>query len=365
MEMKILKKDYKNGILELIPENTDDLYAIYRILKAGDKVTASTSRRIRRKEEEGRADTGERVKMILEVEIEELAFHGFGDSLRFKGKIVAGPEDLISLGSYHTITLSLMESIRIYKDKWTPTEKKVVEDIEKASMLATILVVIIEDNSVCIALITQFSTKIISEFSSSVTRKFSDAQQHSSEMGNFFVEVLQLVQDTVKQHLSETIILAGPGFTPENFYEFVKTRDSVLAEKMNQVHVSTGGRVGLKEVLSKKLSEKIASEQRVVYETRLVEEIFKRLGQETGTVTYGIESVKRALEIGAIDILLISDNLISVEDLEKREMIDKLVDENSKMRGKTVIMSVHHESGEQLSNLGGIAALLRFPLPDN
>ena len=363
--MKILKKDYKHGIIELIPENTDDLYAIYRVLKPGDKVTASTTRRIKRGEEEGRADSGERVKMILTVEIEELAFHGFGDNLRFKGKILAGPDDLISLGSYHTISLSLMENIRIQKNNWTPMEKQVIEDVEKASMLATILVVTIEDNNVCIARVTQFSTKIISEFNSSITRKFSDPNQHSSEMGKFFVDVLQLIQDTVKQHSSETIILAGPGFTPENFYEFIKNRDPNLFEKINLVHVNTGGRVGLKEVLSLKLPEKIANEQRVAYETRLIEEVFKRLGQDTGTVTYGLENVQKALSMGAIDTLMISDNQISIEDLEKRKMIDDLVDENSKMRGKTVIMSIQHESGEQLAKLGGIAALLRFPLPDN
>ncbi|MCE7740937.1 MAG: mRNA surveillance protein pelota [Candidatus Heimdallarchaeota archaeon] len=363
--MKILKKDYKNGILELIPENIDDLYAIYRILKAGDIVRAATSRRIRKKEDDGRADAGERIKMTLEVEIEELAFHGFGDNLRFKGKILAGPDDLVSLGTYHTISLSLMEKIRIQKLNWTPMEKKVVDDVEEASMLAKILIVTIEDNSVCIALVTQFSIKIISEFSSAVTRKFSDIQQHTSEMGTFFVDVLQLIQDTVKQYSTELIILAGPGFTPENFYEFIKNRDPLLTEKINRVHVSTGGRVGLKEVLSKKLPEKIANEQRVVYETRLVEEIFKRLGQETGTVTYGLERVKRALEMGAIEVLLISDNQISVEDLEKRAMIDSLVDENSRMRGKTVMMSIHHESGEQLASLGGIAALLRYPLHDS
>jgi len=362
--MKLLTKDFKNGILELIPENTDDLYSIYRILKTGDRVRATTSRRIRKKEEEGRSDAGERVKMTLEVEIEELAFHGFGDNLRFKGKIVAGPEDLVSLGSYHTIALSLMEKVRIQKTNWTTMEKKVVEDVEKDSKLAKILVITIEDNSVCIAVVTQFSIKIVSEFSPSVTRKFSDAAQHSSEMGNFFADVLQLIQDTVKQYSSEVMILAGPGFTPENFYEFIKNRDPSLLEKINRVHVSTGGRVGLKEVLSQKLPEKIANEQRVVYETRLIEEVFKRLGQETGTVTYGLDNVKRALEMGAVDTLLISDDQISIQDLDKRAMIDGLVDENSSMRGKTVIMSIHHESGEQLSKLGGIAALLRYPLPD-
>ena len=49
--MKILKKDYKRGFVELIPENVGDLYAIYRILKSGDKVRATTSRRIRRKDD--------------------------------------------------------------------------------------------------------------------------------------------------------------------------------------------------------------------------------------------------------------------------------------------------------------------------
>ncbi len=362
--MKILKKDYKHGIIELIPENTDDLYGIYRILKTGDKVRASTSRRIRRKDDEGRADTGERVKLTLEVEVEELAFHGFGDNLRFKGTVIDGPDDLVSLGTYHTISLSLMEKVRIVKVNWTPMEKKVIEDIEKASMLAKLIVVTIEDNSACVALVTQFSTKIISEFSASVSRKFSDVKQHSSEMGQFFQDVLQLMQDIVKQHETQVIILAGPGFTPENFHQFIKTRDQLLFEKVTLVHVSTGGRVGLKEVLSTKLPEKIANEQRVAYETRLIDEVLKRLGQDTGTVTYGLDNVKRALDMGAIETLLISDDQISIEDLDKRRIIDEMVDSNSKMRGKTIIMSINHESGDQLSKLGGLAALLRYPLPD-
>ncbi len=362
--MKILKKDYKHGIIELIPENTDDLYGIYRILKPGDKVRASTSRRVRRKDDEGRADTGERVKMTLEVEVEELAFHGFGDNLRFKGTVIDGPDDLISLGSYHTISLSLMEKIRILKTNWAPMEKKVIDDIEKASMLAKIIIVTIEDNSVCVALVTQFSTKIISEFSSAVSGKYMEPQQHSSDMGQFFQDVLQLIQDIVKQHDTKVIILAGPGFTPENFHQFIKSRDQQLFEKISLVHVSTGGRVGLKEVLSTKLPEKIANEQRVAYETRLIDEVLKRLGQDTGNVTYGLDNVKRALDMGAIETLMISDDQISIEDLEKRKTIDEMVDANSKMRGKTVIMSINHESGEQLSKLGGLAALLRYPLPD-
>jgi protein pelota len=359
--MKITKKDYKHGIVELIPDTVDDLYAIYRILKIGNRVKASTSRRIRRKEEDGRADSGERVKMTLEIELEEFAFHGFGDNLRLKGKILSGPENLVSIGTYHTLALSLMEKVQISKDNWTPMERKVLEEVEKASMLAQILIITIEDNTACVALVTQFSVKIINEFSSSVTRKFSDAKQHSSEMGQFFNEVLQIIKDTNDQYNPQVIILAGPGFTPENFYEFIKNRDSALADKTRRVHVSTGGRVGLKEVLSKKLPEQIAKDQRVAFETRLLEEVFKRIGQDTGTVTYGLESVKKALSLGAIETLLISDDQLQIDDISKRMAIDDIVEENTKLRGSTVIMSINHESGEQLSKLGGIAALLRFP----
>ncbi len=362
--MKILKKDYKHGFIELIPENVGDLYAIYRVLKPGDKVKATTSRRIRRKDEDSRPDSGERIKMILEIDVEEFAFHGFGDNLRVKGKVTGGPEDLISLGTYHTISLSPLDKVQIIKSEWKAMEKKVLDEVEKSSMLAQILVITIEDSSACIALVTQFSIKIISEFSPSVTRKFSDVKQHTSEMGLFFNEVLQILQDTDLQYTPKTVILAGPGFTPENFLTFLKNRDPKLAAKTNLVHSSTGGRVGLKEVLSQKLPEKIAKEQRVAYEMRLLDEVFKRIGKETGDVTYGLEKVKSALMMGAVETLLISDDQLGIEDLEKRNEIDSLVDTNSEMRGKTVLMSVYHDSGEQLSKLGGIAALLRFSIHD-
>lgn len=362
--MKVLKKDYKHGFIEVIPENVGDLYALYRVLKPGDKIRATTSRRIRRKDEDSRPDSGERVKMTLEIEVEEFAFHGFGDNLRFKGKVVAGPEDLISLGTYHTISLSLMEKVQITKTEWQAMERKILDEVEKSSMLAQILVITIEDNQACIALVTQFSVKIISEFTSAVTRKFSDEKQHTSDMGAYFSEVLQIIQDSDEQYSPQTIILAGPGFTPENFLDYIRKRDQALAKKTNFVQASTGGKVGLKEVLSQKLPEKIAKEQRVAYEIRLLDEVFKRIGQETGNVSYGLENVKKALSIGAIETLLISDDQLSIENLDKRKEIDDLVDSNSEMRGKTVFMSVLHDSGEQLSKLGGVAALLRFAIQD-
>ncbi len=362
--MKILEKNYRHGIIEFIPDCIDDLYAIYRILKVGDYVRTVTTRRIKKGDEDGRADSGERVKMTLEVEVEEFAFHGFGDNLRIKGKIIAGPEELISLGSYHSVSLTLLEKVRLTKKQWTPMEKQIIEDIEESSMLSQILIITMDEESACVTFVTQFSVNILTEYNSSMTRKFSDLKQHSTEKGNYYKDLYQVITDTLTQYQTETVILAGPGFAPEEFLDFVKKRDKTLSDKIQFVHANSGGRVGLHEVLSKKIPEKIATEQRVVYETRLLDEMFKRIGQETNDFTYGLANIKKALEIGAIDTLMISDDLLRIDDIERRELIDELVEKNSEMKGKTVIFSMQHDTGKQLSTLGGVAALLRFPMPD-
>lgn len=361
--MKILTLDYNHGIIEFIPETSGDLYAIYRILKPGDLLRAETSRRIRRNDEFGRADTGERVKMTLEIEVEEFAFGGFGDTLRVKGIIVAGNEDLISLGSYHTIALSTMEKARLTKNEWNASEKQIIEEAKEDSMRSQILIVTLDEGTACIALVTPFQVKIITEVSSAITRKFSDTKQHSTTKGNFFKEAHQIIKDTTDQYEPEVIIVAGPGFTAEEFLDFVKKRDQSLLEIIQHVHAHTGGKVGLHEVLSRKLPEKIAKKQRVVFETQLLEEFYRRIGKETDTATYGVDSVKKAIQMGAVETLMISDDMLQVLDIEKRALIDELVEETKQKGGKTVFMSIMHETGEKLSELGGVAALLRFPLP--
>jgi len=307
-------------------------------------VRASTKRRIRKDSEDSRADSGERVKLVLEIKVENISF---GDNLSIKGPIVAGNENLISLGEYHTIALKEMEKVIIYKDHWNTSEKQII-------------IITLDEGSVCVALVTQFAVKIVAEIDHSITRKFSDAKQHSSALGKFFQEVLEIIKEVYEQHNPQTIILAGPGFTPENFLDFVRKRDNSLAQKIQFVHANTGGRVGLHEVLSRNLPEKIAEEQRVVYETRLLEEFFKRVGKDTNTVTYGYDNVKKALEMGAVDTLMISDDKLRIYDEKEREKVEQLIELNRQMGGKTVFFSTQHETGEKLKSLGGIVALLRY-----
>ena len=53
--MRILKRDLKHGVLELVPENPTDLYVLSNLLDENDQVHAKTSRRVRRSGSESRS----------------------------------------------------------------------------------------------------------------------------------------------------------------------------------------------------------------------------------------------------------------------------------------------------------------------
>ena len=62
--------------------------------------------------------------------------------------------------------------------------------------------------------------------------------------------------------------------------------------------------------------------------------------------------------------LLISDTVFRTNDTRRRQRLTSLVEEVEAGGGEAVVFSGAHSSGEQLNQLTGLAAILRFPLPD-
>lgn len=65
----------------------------------------------------------------------------------------------------------------------------------------------------------------------------------------------------------------------------------------------------------------------------------------------------------AVETLLISDKLFRSKDIEKRKYYVRLHDRGLKEGLKVVVFSSMSPSGIRLSNMTGIAAILRFVLP--
>jgi protein pelota len=61
---------------------------------------------------------------------------------------------------------------------------------------------------------------------------------------------------------------------------------------------------------------------------------------------------------------VIADKLFRINNVAKRKKYADLVEGVREAGGEALLFSSMHVSGEQLNNLSGIAAVLRFPLPE-
>ena len=147
------------------------------------------------------------------------------------------------------------------------------------------------------------------------------------------------------------IIVGGPGPTKYEFvdsgYITTEVRKKIIAIK----DLSYTEEFGLQELLEK--SEDILAEEEVTWEKKIVGKFFETLAKKPGTVSYGYDEVMKNLKLGAVEILLLSESL-EEEKIEEFEKEAKLVGTEVK------IISTETREGNQLKELGKVAAMLRY-----
>lgn len=353
--MKILHRDLKEGKIKLRPENPDDLWYLKGIISEGDVVSGRSYRRIR-DEAKKRADKGVRVPISLDIRVVSTEFARYIMRLRVTGKIEKGPEDLISLGSFHTIEVKPSDQITITKERWRKWELDRIKEAEKASKAPLVLVVCVEDGDAEFALIRRYGVDFIVRVAVNISGK-RVAKEHETTMREFLGETSKKIADVLKGEDVHAVLLCGPGFVKEHLFAFIKEKYPAIAKSCYMEGAGSGGRTGVQEILKRGVIGRIVSDSRVSYETGLVEKLLEEIAKDSGLAAYGLNEVKKAMEYGAVERLLISD-----EFLRKYEGSDQLIGQVKGAKGEAVIVSMEHEAGERLQRICGVAAILRFPV---
>jgi protein pelota len=91
---------------------------------------------------------------------------------------------------------------------------------------------------------------------------------------------------------------------------------------------------------------------------------FKLMQDDPDRAWYGYHSVAAANEQLAIDSLLVTDELFRNSNVQTRKQYVQLVESVREKGGQVYLLSSMHVSGQQLQQVAGVAAILRFPLPD-
>ncbi len=222
----------------------------------------------------------------------------------------------------------------------------------------------------------------------------------------WFTKVATKMNDTfMNNYPVEGIVVGGPALSKAEFLES-KEIDYRLKEKVIGIHdVGYLKSPGIRELLEK--AEDDLSDFELIKERKLTQKFMEHLGKDTGLAAYGEKQVREALDKGAVDTVLVSEdvdrvnmeikcdgcnysNIESVKTKDYNEFVKKLSDkkcpeckeskmyidketdlitelhELSKNTGANLeVIATSHEDGAMLYGaFGGIAAILRYKLFD-
>lgn len=341
--MKILKQNFREEVV-VKSETLEDLWNLKKIVAEGDILGAKTFRSV---EVKGNSEKVPKRPMFLKIKVEKIEFDEDGQSIKLGGKIVEGPEDVPH--AHHTLAIGINDTLSIIKEKWRESEKRALKESVKYKGLKA-LIVVCDEREADFALATEVGLKSLTTIKSKSSGKGFVQKDAEKMVSDYYDKIVNYM----KEHTGKVdrIILAGPGFTKDNVYQNIK--DTVLKGKITLFSASITGKTGLNEVVKRGALQEVFKESRITEETSLVNEFLTLLSRDSKKITYGLEHVKKAVNSGAVETLLVSDKLV------RKDEIEELLKKTEESGGEIHIINSEHEAGEQLLSLTGIAAFLRY-----
>ncbi|KAI9849396.1 MAG: Translation factor pelota [Thelocarpon superellum] len=383
--MRILKKSLDrdgSGSVTLLPEEPEDMWHAYNLIRPRDQLLASALRRVTTESSTG-STSSTRIHTTFLITVQRLDFDSQAAELHISG-IIAAENAYTKVGAHHTLDLTLSRPFTLSKaEGWDSVALEALHDATDPTKRAEVVAVVMQEGLANICLITEHQTILRQRVEATIPRKRAGrAADHDKGLAKFFALVLSTllrhadVSNSASAVSNKPVLLASPGFTAASFLEYTMNhaRESndraLLAQKKNfiVVHSSSGHVHALNEVLQSPEVLSRLKDTKYARETRYMEQFLTMLRKDDGRAWYGPREVERAVEKGAVGrgggVLLVSNALFRSHDVGARRRWVRLVDAVKAEGGDARVLSSMHESGQRLEALGGIAALLTFPLED-
>ena len=372
--MRLVRQNFtKNGAgsVKLVPEEAEDMWHVYNLVAKGDRVSGVTVRKVMRETASGGGEA-ERVRLKLEIEVENVEYDNVASVLRLRGKNMSENEH-VRLGAYHTMELDQQRPFVLAKPVWDAMAIDYMKQACDPAASADVAAVMMQEGLAHICLVGASITTVKGRVETSIPRKHGAAiAGYDKALNKFFENVLQAVLRHVNFGIVRCLVVASPGFTKDQFFEYMMleaTRRDLrpIIENKGKIvltHSSSGYKHALKEVLAAPPVMALIKDTKAVKEVKALDDFHAMLSNDSARAFYGPGHVFAAHDRLAIQTLLITDELFRCADIPTRRKYVDLVESVKAGGGEVYIFSVMHVSGEQLQQLTGIAAILRFPLPD-
>lgn len=352
-------------------EDKEDLFALDNLILEEDIVELVTVRNIKKSNESSlKAAKAEKKQLKLSIRVESVDFQPQDDSLRIKGKTTEQHPDC-PLGSYHTAEVGIRTKLTVYKSEWDSHSFDIINKACSVEERAEVGAVVLEEGIAHICLITEYSTIIKTRVSIPIPKKQrGDTSRHDRSYARFIKTTAESAVRDLDLLGLKAVIIASPGFVGRDLLSAItlvidQTGQKPLMHcksKFVVAHSSTGYMQGLTEVLRAPEIQKKLIDTKCSQDVAILDEFFSELNNDTDRAWYGPAECQRAVEMGAVKALLLSDTKFST--VQDRKHFIELSDLVKAVGGDVYIFSSHHESGQQLNELTGQAVILKYPVPD-
>ncbi|KIK68009.1 hypothetical protein GYMLUDRAFT_804688 [Collybiopsis luxurians FD-317 M1] len=392
--MKLVSKyidKHSAGHVTLRPEDDEDMWHLYNLIQKGDSVRAPAIRRVKTTSTTGSIDS-QRIRLNLTLQVTNVEFSSFSASaeqsssadpggsnnsaaLQIAGRVIS-ENPHVKLGAFHTLDIEANRDVRIEKPEgWDSVALARVEEAIVPGRGAEVGAVVCGEGTAAFCLLSEHMTLVTHRISVPIPRKAAAAgsSQHEKALIKFY----GTLYDAFIRHIPfnnvglKAIVFASPGWVRDSVYEYVmqeagkkgdKVLQRALKEKGVKIHISSPHVHSLVEVLKSPEISAQLKETKFAREGLSLDKFHRMLATDELRAWYGPGHVFLAADRGAIGTLLISDELFRASDPETRKKYVALVEGVQQKGGDAVIFSSMHESGQQLNQLSGIAAILTFPL---
>lgn len=374
----------KNVAITLVPEDSEDLWYLYNLLKKGDTVQLVTHRNVKKGNQaqitKGKSKM-EKIVVRLKLLVEDIDYIASDQTMRINGKSLV-QQEYIPLNSFHTAEVELNKELTILKDNWDEYDMTLLNELCSIENKADIGAVVFQEGVAHICYVADSMTVLKAKVEKSIPRKNNEYGTRDLEkaMNSFFNMIISSMTRHFDFEKLKVVILASPGFLAKTLYDRLiqeclnlqnsgkesKVYSSILKNKSKFLiaHASTGYLQGLEEVLDDPQTKKRLADTKFLEELEALQRFQRALNDDDGRAWYGLEEITKALNMDAVRYLMVSDALFRSDDIEERRHYIDLTEQAKTLGAKVYIFSSLHESGEQLNQLTGIAALLKYPIPD-
>ena len=344
----MITKIIDENSISVMPEDSDDLLNLRRIIKENDKVIGDTTRVQKQDKDYSRPDKGERIKVRIALTVEKISLDDVLDRLRIGGTISESSNESVPHGSHHSFILKINDGITISKKRWTPIEKNLL--VSSNSQVGFVLVAI--DTGDCgIARLRGTHLEFIPNiYSGSGGKRYKT----NFNIEKFFEQVQQAVSTVFKK--GDSIVVFGPGETKKRFVNFIQKSQKYKVQVVEGI--DSGGEDGIYIFTKSQTMKEIMSDSKLAKVSSIIDEIMLLANKKSTKFTMGFDETFNANQIGAVESLVFSDK--AIQDNEQK-MIDFLNDVESK-GVKIYSVDSSTDIGLRVTGLGGIVSLLRYAI---